>query len=222
MISRAPSLDEFVERRAGVLALAEFRVDGREGLAGEFARGVVVGGAHQRAGQRVVLGGNVLNREGLARMRLPQHADLDRQRLGERGGGEEQKRAERGQGASLLHAGFKASDQRDYFRRAAPLGRERGRRARPLRAKKNAPKTPAGEAKDDGAGDDAREAQHGAAENGASDRAGAGENLTFGEISPSSILMLMNNLLFAFPYARERCFSHCFLARARLGPPGKS
>ena len=80
---------EFIQRRAGVLALAEFYVDSRKGLAGEFACGVVVGGAHQRAGKRVVLGGNVLNGEGLARMRLPQHADLDRQRLGERGGGEE-------------------------------------------------------------------------------------------------------------------------------------
>ncbi len=87
---------EFVERRAGVLALAEFYVDGRKGLASEFARGVVVGGAHQRAGQRVVLGGNVLDGEGLARMRLSQHANLDRQRLGERGDGEEQSSEKKG------------------------------------------------------------------------------------------------------------------------------
>ena len=121
---------EFVERRAGVLALAEFYVDGLEGLAGEFARGVVVGGAHQRAGQRVVLGGNVLNGEGLARMRLPQHADLDRQRLGERGGGEEQ--GEEKKGGERSHDLFMPGSKRGIngIIGAPPLfGRERGRRA---------------------------------------------------------------------------------------------
>jgi hypothetical protein len=53
----------------------------REGLIEEAAGGVVVDHGHPRAGDEIVGGGNVENGDGFARMRLTDHADLDRERL---------------------------------------------------------------------------------------------------------------------------------------------
>ena len=94
---RTPSSSIPVSGRDRVFAWGELGVDDREGLIEEAAGRVVVVHRHARAGDEVVRGRDIEDRDRLARCALVDDADLDRERigvgrLGERRGHREQAR----------------------------------------------------------------------------------------------------------------------------------
>ena len=73
-------VEERLRRRERVVVRGELDVLDREGLVEEFAGRVVVGHRHLGAGDKVVGGGNIDDRDRLPRMLDPEDADLDLER----------------------------------------------------------------------------------------------------------------------------------------------
>ena len=93
-------VDKRVHLGGDVVAVFELRVDRLKSLVGEFAGCIIVGDSQQRAGEHIIRGGNVEDRERLARMRLAKHADFHVQGLRRRGSGDERNGAG---GGETLH-----------------------------------------------------------------------------------------------------------------------
>ena len=70
-------LEHAIQRPKRILAGRELRVDNGEGLVEKAPGGVIVVHRHARAGDKVVRGRDIKDRDRVARMRLANDADFD-------------------------------------------------------------------------------------------------------------------------------------------------
>ena len=87
-----PGVEQALRRSGRVVARGELHVVDRERLVEKLPGGIVVGHREPGPGDEIVGGGDVEDRDGVARVGLPDDADLDGERIGVGGPGDPDER----------------------------------------------------------------------------------------------------------------------------------